>query len=60
MQFNGARGQIFKCDHCDGDPQCARFCEPKAIDYVEPVKMEMDRMRAAARRWAAPTRTCAA
>jgi len=60
MQFNEARGQTFKCDLCDGDPQCARFCETKAIDYVETVKMEMDRMRAAARRWAAPTRKRAA
>ena len=60
MQFNEERGQTFKCDLCDGDPQCVRFCEPKAIDYVETVKMEMDRMRAAALRCAVPKRRRAA
>ena len=60
MQFNEERGQTFKCDLCDGDPQCVRFCEPKAIDYVETVKIEMDRMRAAALRCAAPKRRRAA
>ena len=60
MQFNEERGQIFKCDLCGGDPQCVRFCETKAIDYVETVKMEMDRMREAALRYAAPMRRRAA
>lgn len=23
-----------KCDYCDGDPECARACEPRAIVYV--------------------------
>jgi Fe-S-cluster-containing hydrogenase component 2 len=60
MQFNEERGQTFKCDLCGGDPQCVRFCETKAIDYVDTVKMEMDRMRAAALRYAAPMRRRAA
>ena len=24
-----------KCDFCDGDPQCVKSCETKAIDYVD-------------------------
>ena len=24
-----------KCDYCDGDPECARVCEPRAIVYVK-------------------------
>jgi carbon-monoxide dehydrogenase iron sulfur subunit len=24
-----------KCDYCDGDPQCVRFCEVDAIKYVD-------------------------
>jgi carbon-monoxide dehydrogenase iron sulfur subunit len=56
MQFHEERGQTFECDLCDGDPQCVRLCEPEAIDYVETIKMEMDRMRAAALRCAAPMR----
>lgn len=25
-----------KCDLCNGDPQCVKFCEPQAIRYEEP------------------------
>ena len=35
MNFNTKDKQVFKCDLCDGDPQCVRFCEEKAIDYLE-------------------------
>jgi len=35
MSFNTKDKQVFKCDLCDGDPQCVRFCEEKAIDYLE-------------------------
>jgi len=24
-----------KCDHCDGDPQCVRFCGVKAISFMD-------------------------
>ena len=27
---------IIKCDLCNGDPQCVKFCEPGAIRYEEP------------------------
>ena len=35
MGFNVDSRKVFKCDFCDGDPQCARFCETKAAQYVE-------------------------
>lgn len=35
MGFNVDTKKVFKCDFCDGDPQCARFCETKAAQYVE-------------------------
>jgi len=28
-----------KCDLCDGDPQCVKFCEPGAIRYEEPQEL---------------------
>ena len=28
-------GHVFKCDLCDGDPVCARFCPTGAIVYAE-------------------------
>ncbi|MEM2971218.1 MAG: 4Fe-4S dicluster domain-containing protein [Candidatus Bathyarchaeia archaeon] len=29
--FNADYRTSMKCDFCDGDPQCAKFCSPKAI-----------------------------
>lgn len=34
MGFNSIERKVFKCDLCDGDPQCVRFCDVKAIEYV--------------------------
>ena len=47
MGFDADRGQVFKCDLCDGDPQCVRFCDMKAVDYVETAKFQYPRMREA-------------
>lgn len=32
--FDERAGITVKCDCCDGDPRCARLCEPGAISYV--------------------------
>lgn len=32
--FDAVDRVSIKCDHCDGDPQCARFCEVGAVRYV--------------------------
>jgi Fe-S-cluster-containing dehydrogenase component len=37
-----------KCDHCDGDPQCVRFCEVKAISYKDADQMNISKRREAA------------
>jgi len=29
------RKSAVKCDFCDGDPQCAKFCSPRAIRVVD-------------------------
>ncbi len=34
-----------KCDYCDGDPQCVRFCEVKAVNYVEADRIQMSKRR---------------
>jgi Fe-S-cluster-containing hydrogenase component 2 len=54
MQFDDPRGRVFKCDLCNGDPQCVPVCDPKAIAYEEADKIEMKRMRAAAERYVFP------
>jgi len=35
MGFNSIDKKVFKCDLCDGDPQCVRFCEIQALEYVD-------------------------
>ena len=42
------RGRVYKCDLCHGEPQCARFCDMKAVDYVEVPKLQSGKMREAA------------
>jgi Fe-S-cluster-containing hydrogenase component 2 len=56
MGWNPKRGRVFKCDLCHGDPQCVRFCDVKAVDYVETSSLCCDRMRDAAENYAELTR----
>jgi len=35
MSFNSIDRKVIKCDICDGDPQCVRFCEVKALEFVD-------------------------
>jgi anaerobic carbon-monoxide dehydrogenase iron sulfur subunit len=48
MNFNADTKKVFKCDLCAGDPQCVRFCDMKAVDYVEPARESLLRKRDAA------------
>ncbi|OIP92382.1 MAG: electron transporter [Syntrophobacterales bacterium CG_4_8_14_3_um_filter_58_8] len=34
MNYNKTTRKVFKCDLCGGDPQCVRFCEANAIEFV--------------------------
>ncbi len=44
MGFDPDLGLAYKCDLCDGDPLCARACQPKAIQYEEEDKVQSARM----------------
>lgn len=33
--FDPVAKKVINCDLCQGDPECAKFCETKAIEYVE-------------------------
>mmetsp|Transcript_6262 Transcript_6262/g.3509 ORF Transcript_6262/g.3509 Transcript_6262/m.3509 type:complete len:161 (-) Transcript_6262:675-1157(-) len=48
MGFDAKEEKVFKCDLCDGNPQCVRFCDMKAIDYVNVAKVQTSKMREAA------------
>lgn len=50
MNYNGIDGQVAKCDLCDGDPQCARFCDINAIEFVDAGDVSIEKKRDAALR----------
>jgi len=52
MGWNSKRGRVFKCDLCHGDPQCVRFCDTRAVDYVQSSEMAADQRRKAAEKYA--------
>jgi len=35
MAFDPLAQKVIKCDFCDGDPLCAKFCDVDAIQYVD-------------------------
>ena len=48
MAVDSVGRKIIKCDLCDGDPACARFCETQALKYVDSATVNLVRMREAA------------
>jgi anaerobic carbon-monoxide dehydrogenase iron sulfur subunit len=34
ISFNQQKKQIFKCDLCDGDPTCVKFCPVEALRFL--------------------------
>jgi len=48
MGFNVKDKKVFKCDLCEGDPQCVRFCEVKAVEYVDANRINILKKREAA------------
>ncbi len=49
MTFAHDLGLPYKCDLCDGDPQCVQACGKKAIQYVESNRLHHTRVRESAR-----------
>jgi Fe-S-cluster-containing hydrogenase component 2 len=50
MNFNVIDRKVFKCDYCDGDPQCVRFCDMKAVDFIDADRVSIAKKRSAAER----------
>jgi carbon-monoxide dehydrogenase iron sulfur subunit len=48
--FDSVERVTVKCDYCDGDPQCVRFCEVDAIKYVDASQTSKDKQFNAAER----------
>lgn len=51
MSYTMIDKKVFKCDLCGGDPQCVRFCDVKAVDFIPADHLGLDRKREAAKRW---------
>lgn len=50
MHFVAADRKVIKCDLCDGDPQCVRFCDTKAVNLVDAGDVSLQKGREAAKR----------
>jgi len=48
MGIDTVTNKVIKCDLCDGDPQCVRFCFPGALQYVEANAVNLRKKREAA------------
>jgi Fe-S-cluster-containing dehydrogenase component len=45
-------GEIMRCNLCDGDPTCVKFCETQALRFEEPGKQTYLKKKASASRLA--------
>ena len=48
--FDSGTGVVTKCDTCDGDPECVKFCAPRALEFRESVLGDAPKGRDFARR----------
>jgi Fe-S-cluster-containing hydrogenase component 2 len=48
MGIDTKSNRVIKCDLCDGDPQCVRFCFPGALQFVEASAVNLRKKREAA------------
>lgn len=44
------RKRVFRCDLCHGDPTCVKYCQTKAIEFVDAERAVLIKKRAAAER----------
>jgi carbon-monoxide dehydrogenase iron sulfur subunit len=60
MSFDVIGRKVVKCDLCDGDPQCVRFCEIKALEYVDADRVSVVKKKDAAYRLSVAEKEAAA
>ncbi|MBU1341950.1 MAG: 4Fe-4S dicluster domain-containing protein [Proteobacteria bacterium] len=44
MKLDKKKAKSYKCDLCQGDPECVKVCEPTAIEYVPVEKLSYPNM----------------
>jgi len=50
-EIDAKTGKIMKCDLCDGNPVCAKFCEPQALQFVDATTANLRKRMAAAEKF---------
>ncbi|MBI4296890.1 MAG: 4Fe-4S dicluster domain-containing protein [Chloroflexi bacterium] len=50
MKFDPVSRKVAKCEQCGGDPTCVKFCETKALQYVDVAAVNLKKAREGARR----------
>ena len=50
-QIDAKKGRVLKCDLCNGEPKCAKFCDPQALQYVKATTANMMKQRTAVERF---------
>jgi Fe-S-cluster-containing hydrogenase component 2 len=50
MDFDETNKKVFKCDLCDGEPMCVKFCQHKAIQYLSAAEQSKLKQAAIAER----------
>jgi Fe-S-cluster-containing hydrogenase component 2 len=52
MGYDQVERKVIKCDLCEGEPLCAKFCDIKAIEYVDSSTVNFEKMREAGKNFA--------
>jgi Fe-S-cluster-containing hydrogenase component 2 len=60
MSFDPLAEKVIKCDFCDGDPQCVKFCEENAVQYVDASTQSLEKQIAIADKFSGTMRKVAA
>jgi len=45
MGWDSEENRVIKCDFCDGDPACVRFCSTQAIRFVDASEVSLEKKR---------------
>ena len=45
MSFDPVKNRVAKCELCGGDPMCVKFCETKALQFVDAASADMVKKR---------------
>lgn len=51
ISFSVAKNKIMKCNLCEGDPQCAKYCPTQAIQYVTGTTANIDKKKVIAEKF---------